>query len=99
MYRFFGARYSKLILSIKEKKNIHQYSKDIDMTTAHLSNVIDHWSRLGFLEKIKRGRELELKFTELGKTWREFIVKFEELNKQLKEKRENLVKKTEKEEK
>lgn len=89
IYRFFGRRYSKLILSIKEKKNIHRYSKDIDMTTAHLSNVIDHWAKLGFIEKVRKGRELELRFTELGKAWRELISKFEEMNMDLKEKRNN----------
>ena len=50
------------------------------MTTAHLSNVIDHWTKLGLIEKTKKGRELELKFTELGIAWREIISKFEEMN-------------------
>lgn len=86
MYRFFGRRYSRLILSIKEKKNIREYSKEVDMTTAHLSNVLDHWAKLGLIEKVKKGREIELKFTEVGKDWREIIGKFEEMDMELKEK-------------
>ena len=89
MYRFFGRRYSKLILSIKEKKNLHDYSRDIDMTTQHMTNVIDHWTKLGFIEKVKKGRALELKFTELGIEWKDIINNFEEMAIKLRRKANN----------
>ena len=79
MYRFFGRKYSRFILLIKEGKNIHDYSKLVDMTPSHLSNVADHWARLGLIKKIKKGRETEMEFTEDGLLWKDLIQQFEEM--------------------
>jgi len=48
-------------------KNLHKLSQEVDMTTSHLSNVMDQWSREGIIEKEKKGRETEIKTTEIGK--------------------------------
>ena len=77
-YRFFGKRYSKFIFSIKEGKNIRDYSKEVDMTTNHLSAVTDYWELLGLIKKIKTGREIEIRLTEKGTEWKEMLRKFDE---------------------
>lgn len=77
-YRFFGKRYSKFIFSIREGKNIRDYSKDVDMTTNHLSAVTDYWEKLGLIEKVKEGREIEIRLTEKGKEWVTIIKKFDD---------------------
>ena len=77
-YRFFGRRYSKFIFSIREGKNIRDYSKDVDMTTNHLSAVTDYWEKLGLIEKVKEGREIEIRLTEKGKEWATIIKKFDD---------------------
>ena len=59
------------------------------MTTQHMTNVITHWDKIGLIKKIKKGKEIELGFTDLGEAWKEIINKFEEMDKALKEKRNN----------
>lgn len=76
-YRFFGKRYSKFIFSIKEGKNIRDYSRDVDMTTNHLSAVTDYWEKLGLINKVKNGREIEINLTEKGKEWMGIIKMFD----------------------
>jgi DNA-binding MarR family transcriptional regulator len=77
-YRFFGKRYSKFIFLIKDGKNIQEYSREVDMTTNHLSGVTDHWEALGVIKKIKNGREIEIRLTERGKEWAQLIRDFDE---------------------
>jgi len=79
-YRFFGKRYSKFIFSIKPGKNIRDYSKEVDMTTNHLSAVTDYWERLGLIKKVKEGREIELQLTDKGKEWMGIIKSFDEFS-------------------
>lgn len=84
-YRFFGRRYSKLILSIREGKNIQDYSREVDTTPNHLSSVTDYWEILGLINKIKNGRDIEIQLTDKGKEWAELIKNFDKFaNEQLK---------------
>jgi len=79
MYRFIAQkRYLKLLFSI-DGKNIHQLSKESDMTTSHLSNVMDQWSREGLVTKEKKGRETEIKITDLGKEVIEILRQYDEI--------------------
>ena len=77
-YRFFGKRYSKFIFSIRTGKNIRDYSKEVDMTTNHLSAVTDYWEKLGLIKKVKNGREIEIQLTDKGKEWAEIIKRFDD---------------------
>lgn len=47
-------------------KNIHKLSKEVDMTTSHLSNVTDQWQREKIIIKIRNGREVNLQLTKKG---------------------------------
>lgn len=79
MYRFIAQkRYVKLMFSINGK-NIRQLSKEVDMTTSHLSNVMDQFKKEGLVEKEKKGREVEVKLTEKGHELIELLRKYEEL--------------------
>ena len=79
MYRFIcSKRYVRLLFSI-DKKNIHQLSKESDMTTSHLSNVMDQWKREGIVTKEKKGRETEIKITDLGKKIIEILRNYDEI--------------------
>lgn len=79
MYRFIAQkRYVRLMFSINGK-NIRQLSKEVDMTTSHLSNVMDQFKREGLVEKEKKGREVEVKLTEKGHELIELLRKYEEL--------------------
>ena len=49
------------------------------MTVSHLSNVMDQWKREGLIEKEKKGRETEIKITDLGKEIIEILRKYEEI--------------------
>ena len=81
MYRFIcNQRYLKLIFSINGK-NIHQLSRESNMTTSHLSNVMDQWAREGLVTKEKKGRETDIKITELGKEVIEILRQYEEIAK------------------
>ena len=51
------------------------------MTTNHLSAVTDYWEKLGLINKIKSGREIELRITEQGKEWASIIKKFDDFAK------------------
>jgi len=65
-------------------KNIRQFSKESGMTTSHLSNVMDQWSREGLVTKEKKGRETEIRITDLGKEIIGILRKYEEIaNKQM----------------
>ena len=82
MYRFIcSKRYVKLMFSLNGK-NIKQLSKEVDMTTSHLSNVMDQFLREGLIEKEKQGREVDIKITERGKELIEILRKYDELAKQ-----------------
>jgi len=48
------------------------------MTTNHLSAVTDYWEKLGLIEKVKEGREIEIRLTEKGKEWVTIIKKFDD---------------------
>ena len=79
MWRFIAQkRYLKLLFSINGK-NIRQLSKESQMTTSHLSNVMDQWSKEELVIKEKKGRETEIKITDFGKEIIEILRKFEEL--------------------
>ncbi len=79
MYRFIAQkRYVRLMFSINGK-NIRQLSKQVDMTTSHLSNVMDQFAKEGIIEKERKGREVGIKVTEKGKELIEILRKFEEL--------------------
>ena len=66
MYRFIcSPRYVKLMFLINGK-NIRQLSKEVNMTTSHLSNVMDQFSKEGLVVKERKGREVEIKITEKG---------------------------------
>lgn len=66
MYRFIcSPRYVKLMFLINGK-NIRQLSREVNMTTSHLSNVMDQFSKEGLVVKEKKGREIEIKITEKG---------------------------------
>ncbi len=77
-YRFFGKRYSKFIFSIQEGKNTRDYSRELDMTTNHLSVVTEYWEKLGLMRKVKSGREIELQLTDAGKEWANILKRFDE---------------------
>ena len=49
------------------------------MTTSHLSNVMDQWKREGLIEKEKKGRETEIKITDLGKELVEILRKYDQI--------------------
>lgn len=79
MYRFIAQKkYIRLLFSINGK-NIHQLSKESDMTICHLSNVMDQWKREGLVTKEKKGRETDIKITELGKELSEILRQYDEI--------------------
>ena len=81
MYRFVcNQRYVKLLFSIRENKNIHQLSRESNMTTSHLSNVMDQFKREGIIEKEKKGREVEITLTEKGIELLEILRQYDNLN-------------------
>lgn len=68
----------------KKTINMHQISKDADMTVSHMSNVTDQLEKEGLIVKHRKGRECSLEITEAGKEFGEILRKFNELaNKQL----------------
>ncbi len=60
-------------------KNIRQLSKEVNMTTSHLSNVTDQWRKEGIVTKEKKGRETVIKTTEVGKELIEVMRKYDEI--------------------
>lgn len=82
MYRFLmSKRYADLLGLMTRNKNIHQLSKDINMTTSHLSNVTDQWQREGIIIKNRVGREIELGLTDKGKEVLELVKDFDTISK------------------
>lgn len=83
MYRFLmSKRYMNLLFLVKRKSfNIHQLSREIDMTTSHLTNVTDQWQREGIIEKVKNGREIELKLTKKGDELFNILKQYDNLSK------------------
>ena len=70
MYRFLiSQRYERILFVIGrlEKLNVRSLSKEVNMTTGHLSNVTDQWEREGIINKKRVGRETNLILTEKGK--------------------------------
>jgi len=90
MYRFIcSPRYVKLMFLINGK-NIRQLSRESNMTTAHLSNVMDQFSKEGIVIKERKGREVDIHVTEKGQELIEVLRKFEEIAKrELKKETEN----------
>ena len=86
MYRFFGIRYSKIIMAIRPGRNLHEYSQKANMTISHISNVMDHWVKLGLIKRTKKGREMEISLTESGKEWANIIVQFDEFSRDMRPK-------------
>jgi len=79
MYRFIcNKRYLKLIFAINGK-NIQQLSRITNMTTSHLSNVMDQWQKEGIVTKERKGRETEVKITEVGKKMVEILREYGEI--------------------
>ena len=74
-------RYADLLGLMTRNKNIHQLSKDINMTTSHLSNVTDQWQREGIIIKNRVGREIELGLTDKGKEVLELVKDFDTISK------------------
>lgn len=65
MFRFFcNQRYFLLFFNI-ENKNIRELSKKYG-TVSHLSIVTDQLVKEGLINKIKKGREVEIEITEQG---------------------------------
>ena len=81
MYRFIcSPRYVKLIF-VMNGKNIRQLSREVNMTTSHLSNVMDQFSKEGIIVKEKKGREVELQLTEKGQELLEILRAYHEIAK------------------
>jgi len=81
MYRFIcSKRYLKLMFSIN-RKNIRQLSRECDMTTSHLSNVMDQFSKEGIVLKERKGREVEITITKKGQEIIELLRKYDEIAK------------------
>ena len=79
MYRFIcSPRYVKLMFLINGK-NIRQLSKEVNMTTSHLSNVMDQFSKEGLVVKERKGREVEVKITEKGQELVEVLRDYDEI--------------------
>ena len=74
-------RYVNLLFLMGKKKNIHQLSREIDMTTSHLSNVTDQWHREGIIVKVKNGREVELELTKKGEEIVTLLRKYDSISK------------------
>ena len=49
------------------------------MTTSHLSNVMDQWKKEGLVTKEKKGRETEVRITEIGKEIIEILRQYDEI--------------------
>jgi len=75
-----------MILGIRPEKNLHQYGQDANMTISHISNVMDHWSKLGLIQRTKKGREMEILLTDKGKEWAKIIQDFDEFSRGVKPK-------------
>ncbi len=79
MYRFIAQRrYVRLLFSINGK-NIYQLSRQVNMTTSHLSNVTDQWRKEGLVTKQKKGRETVIKTTDVAKELIEVLKKYDEI--------------------
>ena len=79
MYRFIAQRrYVRLMFSINGK-NIRQLSIESNMTTSHLSNVMDQFQKEGLVLKERKGREVEVKITEKGKELVEVLMKYDKI--------------------
>ncbi len=75
----------KLLFSIGKNKNIHQLSIESNMTTTHLSNVMDQFKKEGIVEKEKKGREVEISLTEEGIELIEILRSYDALASKLRE--------------
>jgi predicted transcriptional regulator len=81
-------RYANLLFTLSKDKNIHQLSREVNMTTSHLSNITDQWQREGLLTKERKGRETEIHITAKGKEVMKLVQKFDDLYKDKKPERE-----------
>jgi len=85
MYRFFlSKRYVNLFFTMQKEKNIHQLSRKVDMTSAHLSIVTDQLEKEGLIIKNRKGREVSIEITDLGKQFNEILLDFDALANKLK---------------
>ena len=77
-------RYVILLWNFNKGKNIHELSKEVNMTTSHLTNVTDQFQREGIIYKKKIGREMSVNLTEKGKELVQLLSKYDDLfNKKL----------------
>lgn len=72
-------RYVNLLFMIGNDKNIHELSKEADMTYSHLSNVTDQLQKEGIIIKLRKGREIEIKITDFGKKVIDIVRTFDDL--------------------
>ena len=80
MFRFFAnRRYFKLYFLMQKNGNIHDMSREIDMTISHLSIVTDQLEKEGLIIKHRKGRECSIELTELGKRFGEILREYDEL--------------------
>ena len=68
-----------LLFIIGRAKNMHNLSRDVNMTLSHLSNVTDQWEKEGLIKKKRIGREVEIEVTKLGNKISEGLQKLDDL--------------------
>lgn len=90
MFRFFMSRryvnFYFLLQNASSKKkptNMHQLSKEADMTISHTTNVTDQLEREGLILKKRNGRECSIEITESGKQFGEILKSFCDLAEKL----------------
>ena len=79
MYRFLAQKRYIRLMFIINGKNIRQLSREVDMTTSHLSNVVDQFQKEGLVTKTKKGREVDIAITEKGKELIEVLRQYSEI--------------------
>lgn len=80
MYRFFmNRRYINLYFLMQKKVNIHELSKEVNMTTSHLSIVTDQLEKEGLIIKNRKGREVSIELTDIGKRFGEILRDYNEI--------------------
>lgn len=64
---------------MQKKANIHELSREVNMTTSHLSIVIDQLEKEGLIIKHRKGREVSIELTDIGKKFGEILRDYNEL--------------------
>lgn len=80
-WRFCDPRYFRLdqLISSGRKLNITQLCREMGFTNAHLSVVFDHWFECGIIDRIKKGQDTYIEFTEFGREMFKAEEKFAQL--------------------